>query len=172
MQVIILGIGKKEGRRSDDEKGNQELDEFMRDCSCDELRATVKENQKKIKQHDEQFKQFGKELDEEFNDLKQLLLLLLPSDKIHMVQHLFDNRKNSALARKSARNDDFLSHNENGIIKHDMNKDNVSYLLNYSFLFLKQCLVFKASLTLMGMREGTFHPLSFWIRFCQLVRLI
>ena len=111
----------------------QPRDEFMRDCSCDDLRATVKQNKEQIKQHDEQFKQFGKELDEEFNDLKQLLLLLLPSDKIHMVQHLFDNRTNSALAMKSTRNNDFSSHNENGIIKHDMNKDNVSYLLSAAF---------------------------------------
>jgi hypothetical protein len=62
-----------------------------------------------------------------------------------MVQHLFDNRTNSALAMKSTRNDDFSSHNENGIIKHDMNKDNVSYLLSCSFLF-EVMLRFEASL--------------------------
>jgi hypothetical protein len=139
VQVIILGIGKKEGRRSDDEIGNQESDEFMSDCSSDELKAKVKQNQEKIKQ-------LEKKHDEEINDLKQLLLLLLPSDKKQMVQDHFDKRATSALAVKSTRNDDFSSHNENRTIQDDMNKDKVSYLLSCSFLFLKQCLDLKASL--------------------------
>ena len=154
VQVIILGIGKKEGKRSDNEKGNQESDEFVSDCSINELKAKVKEHE------------------EEINDLKQLLLLLLPADKKQMVQDHFDKKKNSAQIVKSSKNDEFSSHVENRTILDDINKDNVSYLLNYIFLFLKQCLVLKASLTLMGMRKDTFHPLSFFIKLCQLVRLI
>ena len=154
VQVAKFGIGKKGGRRSDDEVGNQESDEFMSDCSIDELKAKVKEHEEMIKDHKKQH-------EEEINDLKQLLLLLLPSDKKQMVQDHFDKRENSALTVKSTKNNEFSSHVENRTIQDDMNKDNVSYLLNYIFLFLKQCLVLKASLTLMGMREGTFHPLSF-----------
>ena len=105
-------------------------------------------------------KDHKKQHDEEINDLKQLLLMLLPSDKKQMVQDHFDKRAKYALTVKSTKNKDFSSHNENRIIQDDMNKDHVSYLLNYNFLLLKQCLVLKASLTLMGMREGTFHPLS------------
>ena len=65
--------------------------------------------------------------------MKQLLLLLLPSDKKQMIQEHFDKRKNFDPAKNSNRNDDFSSHNENGIIKHDVNKDNVSYLLSAAF---------------------------------------
>ena len=84
--------------------------------------------------HEEKFKQ----LEEENNDLKQLLLLLLPSDKKQMVQEHFDTRKNSALTRKPTKTDDFSSHMENRIIQDDMNQDHVSYLLLiYIFLFLK-----------------------------------
>ena len=93
LQVTILGIGKKEARRSDDEIGNQELDEFMSDSSIDELRAKVKQLEKDKKQHDEKIK-----------DLEQLLLLLLPPDKKQMVQDHFDKRENSALAENLTSN--------------------------------------------------------------------
>ena len=136
-QVTILG--KKEVIRSDDEIGNQKSNEFMRDCSSDELKTKVKQNQEKIKQ-------LEKKHDEEINDLKQLLLLLLPSDKKKMVQEHFEKRANSALAVKSTQKDDLSSHNENIIIQYDMNKDKVNFLLSCSFLFLKQCLDFKACL--------------------------
>ena len=146
VRVTIRRIGKNGGRILDDTIFNTKSDEFVSDCSSDELKAKVKQNEEKIKQlekkHDEQFKQFGKELDEEFNDLKQLLLLLLPPDKKQMVQDHFDTRTNSALAVKSTRNNDFSSHNEDRTIPDDMNQDYVSYLLLiYVFLFLKQCLV-------------------------------
>jgi hypothetical protein len=135
VQVTFLGIGKKEGRRSDNEIGNQESNDFMSDCSIDELKAKVKEHEEMIKDHKKQH-------DEEINDLKQLLLMLLPSDKKQMVQDHFDKRANSALAVKSTRNNDFSSHNEDRTIPDDMNQDYVSYLLLiYVFLFLKQCLV-------------------------------
>ena len=106
----------------------------MSDCSSDELKA-------KLKQHEEKFKQ----LEEEINDLKQLLLLLLPSDKKQMVQEHFDKRESSAPVKNSTRNDDFSSHNENRTIQDDMNKDNVRYLLSCSFLF-EVMLRFEASL--------------------------
>ena len=93
--------------------------------------------------------------------MKQLLLLLLPSDKKLMVQDHFDKRAKSSLSSKSTRTDEYSAHNEDRTIQDDMNKDNVSYFLNYIFLFFKQCMVLKASLTLMGMREGTFHPCLF-----------
>ena len=96
------------------------------------------------KKHEEKFKHLEKKHDEEINDLKQLLLLLLPSDKKQMIQEHFDKRKNFDPAKNSNRNDDFSSHNENTTIQDDM--DNVSFLLNYSFLFLNQCLDLKASL--------------------------
>ena len=76
VQVTIIGIRKKEGRRSDKEIGNQESNEFLSDCSSEELKAKVKQNEEKIKQHEEKFKQY----DEENNELKQLLLILSPSD--------------------------------------------------------------------------------------------
>ena len=113
VQVTIFGIGKKEDRRSDDEIGSQETDEFMSDCSSDGLKA-------KVKQHEE-----------EINDLKQLLLLLLPSDKKQMVQEHFDKRESSTPTKNST-NDDFSSHIENRTIQDDIHKDDVSYLLNYS----------------------------------------
>ena len=117
VQVTILGFGKKEGRRLNDKIGNQETDDFMSDYSSDELTAKVKQHEEKIKH------------------LEQLLLLLLPSDKKHMVHKHFNKRETSAPANNSTRNDDFSSHNENRRIQDDMDKDNVSYLLNYSFLF-------------------------------------
>ena len=140
LQVTILGIGKKEARRSDDEIGNQESDEFMNNCSINELKEMIKEHKK---QHDEEIKQHDKEIkqhDEEINDLKELLLLLLPSDKKQMVQEHFDKRENSVLAKNSNRNDNVSSHNENRTIQDDMDKDDVSYLLNYS-LYLKASLM-------------------------------
>ena len=116
---------------------NQESNEFLSDCSSEELKAKVKQNEEKIKQHEEKFKQY----DEEINELKQLLLILLPSDKKQMVQKHFDKRENSAPAKNSTRNDDFSSNNEN----RTMDKDNVSYLLNLTFLFMNQYLDLKAS---------------------------
>ena len=147
MQFTILAIGKKEGRRSDDEIGNQETDEFLSDCSSNELKAKVKQLEEKFKhlekKHDEEIKQHDEEIkqhDKEINDLKQLLLLLLPSDKKQMVQEHFDKRENSVLAKNSNRNDNVSSHNENRTIQDDMDKDDVSYLLNYS-LYLKASLM-------------------------------
>jgi hypothetical protein len=131
VQSTILAIGKKEGRRYDDEIGNQETDEFMSDCSSNELQAKVKQLEEKFKnlekKHDEEIKQH----DNEINDLKQLLLLFLPSDKKQMVQEHFDKRESSTPAKNST-NDDFSSHIENRTIQDNIDKDDVSYLLNYS----------------------------------------
>ena len=150
VQVAKFGIGKKGGRRSDDEVGNQESDEFMSDCSINELKEMIKGHKK---QQDEKFKQLEKkhdeekkQYDEEINDLKQLLLLLLPSDKKLMVQDHFDKRAKSSLSSKSTRTDEYSALTENRIIQDDMPKNNVSFLLNCNFLFLKQCLDLKASL--------------------------
>ena len=121
LQFAKFGICKKGGRRSNDEIGNQESNEFMNDCSINELKEMIKEHKK---QHDK-----------EINDLKQLLLLLLPSDKKQMVQEHFDKRENAAPAKNSTRNDNFSSHNEKRTIQDDVEKDNVSHLLNYSFCF-------------------------------------
>ena len=64
----------------------EDTDEFMSDCSSNELQAKVKQLEEKFKnvekKHDEEIKQH----DNEINDLKQLLLLFLPSDKKQMVQ--------------------------------------------------------------------------------------
>ena len=79
------------------------------------------------KKHDEEIKQY----DNEINDLKQLLLLFLPSDKKQMVQEHFDKRESSTPTKNST-NDDFSSHIENRTIQDDIHKDDVSYLLNYS----------------------------------------
>ena len=131
---------------------SRQCDEFMSDCTIDELKAKVKENKEMIKDNKKQH-------DEEINDLKQLLLMLLPSDKKHMVQDHFDKRAKYVRTVKSTKNKDFSSRNENRIIQDYMNKNHVSYLFkNCIFLFLKQCKVSKASLTLMGTKEGTFHP--------------
>ena len=131
VQSTILAIGKKEGRRYDDEIGNQETDEFMSDCSSNELQAKVKQLEEKFKnlekKHDEKIQQH----DNEINDLKQLLLLFLPSDKKQMVQEHFDKRESSTPTKNST-NDDFSSHIENRTIQDDIDKDDVSYLLNYS----------------------------------------
>ena len=131
VQSTIHAIGKKEGRRYDDEIGNQETDEFMSECSSNELQTKVKQLEEKFKnlkkKHDEEIKQH----DNEINDLKQLLLLFLPSDKKQMVQEHFDKRESSTPAKNST-NDDFSSHIENRTIQDDIDKDDVSYLLNYS----------------------------------------
>ena len=113
VKVKIHSIGKKNGKRSADKMGNKESDEFMSDCSIDELKAKVKEH------------------DEDMNDLKQLLLLLLPPDKKQMVQEHFDKRANSALPVKTTRNDDFSFHDENEIIQDDLNENKVNCLLDY-----------------------------------------
>jgi hypothetical protein len=98
------------------------------------------------KQQDEKFKELEKKHDEEINDLKQLLLLLLPSDKKLMVQDHFDKRAKSSLSSKSTRTDEYSALTANRIIQDDMPENNVSFLLYCNFLFLKQCLDMKASL--------------------------
>ena len=150
VQVAKFGIGKKGGGRPDDEVGNQEPDEFMSDCSVNDLKEMIKGHKK---QQDEKFKELEKkhdeekkQYDEEINDLKQLLLLLLPSDKKLMVQDHFDKRAKSSLSSKSTRTDEYSALTENRIIEDDMPENNVSFLLNCNFLFLKQCVDLKASL--------------------------
>ena len=126
VQVTILGIGKKEGRRSDDKIGNQESGEFMSDCSSDELKAKVKQNEETIKQNEEKIKQLEKKHDKEINDLKQLLLLLLPSDKKQMVQEHFDEKEKYAMSVHSSKKDNVSFHEDKKIIQETLIEDKVN----------------------------------------------
>ena len=118
MKITILGVGKKEGKRSDNKMGNKES-EFMNDSLINELKAKVKDHEEVIKQHDE-----------EINDLRQLLLQLLPSDKKQIAQEHFDKRANSALPVKSSRNEKFSASNDKEIVQDDLNEDKVNYQLD------------------------------------------
>ena len=95
VQVTILGIGKKEGRRSDVEIGNQDSDEFMSDCSIDE-------------QVKEKFKQLEKKHDEDVNKLKQLLILISPTDRKQMVQEHFNEKEKYVFSEHSSKNDTLI----------------------------------------------------------------
>ena len=110
-QVIILG--KKNMRRSDDGLGNPKSDEFEFDCSIDE----------RVK---EKFKQLEKKHDEDINDLKQLLMALLPPERIQMVQEHFDEKKKYALAVHSSQKDDLSSDNDKKYIQDTLDEDKVN----------------------------------------------
>ena len=106
VQVIILG--KKEGRSSDDEIGN--TDEFVSDCSSDELKAKVKQNEEKINQ-----------LEKKHDDLKQLLMLLVPPDKKYLVQEHFDEKEKCALSLHSSKKDNTSFHNDKQTVQDNLN---------------------------------------------------
>jgi hypothetical protein len=111
VQVIILGIGKKKGRRSDDEIGNK--DEFVSDCSSDEVKAKLKQLEEKLKQHE------------------QLLMLLLPPDKKHLVQEHFDAKEKFALSLPLSKKDDISFNNDKQIVQDNVDEVKVD---RYNFL--------------------------------------
>ena len=117
-QVTILG--KKNMRRSDDGLGNPKSDEFEFDCSIDE----------RVK---EKFKQLEKKHDEDINDLKQLLMALLPPDRKQMVQEHFDEKQKYALAVHSPQKDNISSDNDKKDIQDTLNEDKVN---TYTFCVL------------------------------------
>ena len=129
VRVIIRGIAIKGGRMSDDEIGNTDSDQFGSNCSSDELKVKVEQLEEKNLQYEKTFKQHEnifKQHDKEINDLKQLLMLLLPADKKQMVQEHFDEKAKCALAAKSSKNDNFSISNDKKNLGNDLNGDEVS----------------------------------------------
>ena len=114
---------------SDDEIGNTDSDQFGSNCSSDELKVKVEQLEEKNLQHEKTFKQHEnifKQHDKEINDLKQLLMLLLPADEKQMVQEHFDEKAKWALAAKSSKNDNFSISNDKKNFGNDLNGDEVS----------------------------------------------
>ena len=107
-------------RRSDDELGNPKSDEFECDYPIDE----------RVK---EKFKQLEKKHDEDINNLKQLLMALLPPDRKQMVQEHFDEKQKYALAVHSPQKDNISSDNDKKDIQDTLNEDKVN---TYTFCVL------------------------------------
>ena len=129
VRVIIRGIAIKGGRMSDDEIGNTDSDQFGSNCSSDELKVKVEQLEEKNLQYEKTFKQHEnifKQHDKEINDLKQLLMLLLPADKKQVVQKHFDEKAKCALTENSSKNDNFSISNAKKNFGNDLNGDEVS----------------------------------------------
>jgi hypothetical protein len=122
VRVTIRSLGNRRGSLSDNEIGNTDSGEFGSDGSSDELRVKVKK------------------LEEEMNDLKQLLMLLLPADKKKVVQEHFEKKAKCVLPLNSSKNDS----NDKTIVQKDLKEDEVSTycwttVLDYNCMFsLKQ----------------------------------
>ena len=119
VRVTIRRIGNNGGRISDDEIRNTESDEFVSNCPSDELKG-------RVKQLEEEYDKILKQQDKEINDLKHLLMLLLPPDKKQVVQEHFDQKAKCALKRNSSINYNFLSHDDKQINLEDLNEDKVN----------------------------------------------
>ena len=129
VRVTIRSLGNKRGSLSDNEIGNTDSGEFVNDCSSDELKVKVKKLEEKNKQYEKTFKQYEetfKQHDEEINDLKQLLMLLLPADKKQVVQEHFEKKVKCALTVNSSKNDSFSLSNDQTVVKNDQKEDDVS----------------------------------------------
>ena len=122
VRVTIRSLGNRRGSLSDNEIGNTDSGEFVNDCSSDELKVKVKKLEEKNKQYEKTFKQH----DEEINDLKQLLMLLLPADKKQVVQEHFEKKVKCALTVNSSKNDSFSLSNDQTVVKKDRKEDDVS----------------------------------------------
>ena len=94
-------------------------DEFVSDCSRDELKA-------RVKQLEVEYDKMLKQQDKENNDLKHLLMLLLPPDKKQVVQEHFDQKAKCALKRNSSIDYNFLFQDEKEISPEDLIEDKVN----------------------------------------------
>ena len=119
MRVTIRRIGKNGGRISDDEICNTESDEFVTNCSSNELKA-------RVKQLEVEYDKILKQQDKEINDLKHFLMLLLPPDKKQVIQEHFDQKAKCALKRNSSINYNFSLQDEKQINPEDLNEDKVN----------------------------------------------
>ena len=122
VRVTIRSLVNRRGSLSDNEIGNTDLGEFVNDCSSDELKVKVKKLEEKNKQYEKTFKQH----DEEINDLKQLLMLLLPADKKQVVQEHFEKKVKCALTVNSSKNDSFSLSNDQTVVQKERKEDDVS----------------------------------------------
>ena len=119
VRVTIPRIGKNGVRVSDYKVRNTESDEFVSDCSRDELKA-------RVKQLELEYDKMLKQQDKENNDLKHLLMLLLPPDKKQVVQEHFDQKAKCALKRNSSIDYNFLSQDKKEISPEDLIEDKVN----------------------------------------------
>ena len=119
VRVTIRRIGKDGVRISDYKVRNTQSDEFVSNCSRDELKA-------RVKQLEVEYDKMLKQQDKENNDLKHLLMLLLPPDKKQVVQEHFDQKAKCALKRNSSINYNFLSQDEKEINPEDLIEDKVN----------------------------------------------
>ena len=119
VRVTIHRIGKNGVRISDYKVQNTQSDEFVSDCSRDELKA-------RVKQLEVEYDKMLKQQDKENNDLKHLLMLLLPPDKKQVVQEHFDQKAKCALKRNSSIDYNFLSQDEKEISPEDLIEDKVN----------------------------------------------
>ena len=122
VRVTIRSLGNRRGSLSDNEIGNTDSGKFGSDCSSDELKVKVKKLEEKNKQYEQTFKQH----DEEINDLRQLLMLLLPEDKKKVVQEHFEKKAKYALTVNSSKNDSLSISNKKTIVQKDLKEDEVS----------------------------------------------
>ena len=122
VKVTIRSLGNMRGSLSDNEIGNTDSGEYGSDCSSDELKVKVEKLEEKNKQYEQTFKQH----DEEINDLRQLLMLLLPEDKKKVVQEHFEKKEKCALTVNSSKNDSCSISNEKTIVQKDLKEDEVS----------------------------------------------